>query len=249
MNSHHTPPSDLEYWSQVMSTSSSDSELNSFSFEEKYKIIEYAYNKIGIYSKIPLELLQHHLMNEDPWEDICNEALEINKIAYWIFGFWGSYSFIKMADKLEWTKPSNQIWYYDGEQDEIDYLSYASILHQMRETNEQFKNWEEFFDKESNTFKISFEYNDNNVNWDIVNESPGWLNGIVFKLYTDLCVNEYIENGNYFMMMEGQGGYLMYLIYEAEEYLRKLWNFPKLNRQGQMKTLNDYGKLYEPKNK
>jgi hypothetical protein len=243
MSSTLPSPSNLEYWVKVMNEDSANPKLNSFSLEEKYKIIEYAYNKIGIRSNIPFEQLKNQILNEDPWDDIFRQEMQINKIAYWIFGLWGSYYYSKENSISNWSKISDQIWYYDGEQSELEYLKYVEILHKMRPIKNDIFEKQEAFDKESSTFHVQFKYKEENISWSITNESPGWINSEVFKLYTDLCEEEYIKEGNYFMVMEGQGGYLMYLSYDAEQYLRTLWDFPKLNAKGRMMTLNDYGKL------
>lgn len=246
MNKDH-PSLDLEYWSGIMKSNPANAQINSLSFEDKYKIIEYAYNKIGLSSNYTYAQLSDKLEHESFLSDeLFNEENQINRLAYWIVGLWGSMMNLPQnsEEKFNYVKLSNQIWFYDGEQDDIDYQSYVNILHKMRKAENSFSNWNEFFDKPSNVFKMDFEYNNSKRHWDIINESGGWLNGIIFKYYTDLCEQEYIEEGNYFMVMEGQGGYIMFLSYEAEEYLRTLWDFPKLNKQGKMMSLNDYGKLY-----
>ena len=243
MNAESTPASDLRYWVEVMEKDPSNEALNAFSFEQKYKIVEYAYNRVGLRSNYPFEQLQKEILHGDPWDDIFSQKMPVNRMAYWILGFWGSYVPIKEAGQTEWKKPSDQIWYYDGEQGELNYLKYANILHKMRPTQYPFSYPQELYDKPSNTFTINFEYKGQPIQWTIENESPGWINSRIFVLYTELCEEEYIQSGNYFALMEGQGGYLMYLTYEAEEYLRKLWDFPKLNRQGKMMTLKGYGGL------
>jgi hypothetical protein len=212
MNNH--PPSDLKYWGKVMNEDPSNSKLNSFNFEEKYKIIEHAYNEIGIKSSVPFEKIEDQILKTDPWEDIFNQNLQINRLAYWILGYWGTYIAVKNDESVNWIKPSNQVWFYDGEQDELNYLEYVSILNQMRETINGFHNEEEVYDNESKTYKIKFKYNKKLANWEIDNKTPGWINGVMFKLYAELCEDEYIVKGNYFATMEGQGAYLMYLSYD-----------------------------------
>lgn len=245
-------PSNVEYWSKILKSNPSHPQLNAFTFEEKYKIVEYAYQKIGLNSEYSYEQIANKLdENCGVSDELFNPNNQINRLAYWILGLWGSLLNLPRhtAEQYNFVKLSPQIWYYDGEQDEIDYGSYVDILHKMRKTEDAFSNWKETFNPASNAFEIDFSYKNTEYHWAIINESGGWMNGIVFKLYTDLCEKEYLSHGNYFMVMEGQGGYVMYLSYEAEEYLRTLWDFPKLNKQGKMMTLNDYGKLYDSKSK
>ena len=232
----------------ILKSNPENSEINSLDFESKYKIIEYSYNKFGIKSNYTYSEFSHKLRNESTvGDELFDEANQVNRIAYWIVGLWGSIINIpqKPNQKFNYVKLSDQIWFYDGEQDEINYQEYINILHKMRATNNEFRNWIEFYDNQKNSFIIDFQYNQKNYHWEIDNISGGWMNGIIFKLYTDLCNHEYINEGNYFIVGEGQGGYIMFLEYEAEEYLRTLWNFPKLNKQGKLQYLYDYGEKYE----
>ena len=238
MNSQEITASNVEYWSKIMFEDPSNVQLNAFSLEEKYRIIEYAYSKIGITSSLSFEDLQYAIMNEDPWDDIFYREMPVNNMAYWMLGFWGSQLFVKSSGQDKWIKPSSQVWYFDGEQDELNYLSYIHILHDMRHTKHEFRQEETYFDETANVFIVNFEYKGKAIHWTIANSYPGWLNNIIFKLYTDLCEEEYRNTGNYYLIGEGQGGYVMFLSDEAEAYLRKLWNFAKLNKQGKMTTLN-----------
>ena len=62
MNKNY-PSSALAYWSGILKSDSANPEMNAFSFEEKYKIIEYAYHQIGLksnytYAQISAKLKQ-----------------------------------------------------------------------------------------------------------------------------------------------------------------------------------------------
>ena len=43
--------------------------------------------------------------------------------------------------------------------------------------------------------------------------------------------------------MASGGGIAVFLTDSTEQYLRKLWDFPKMNKRGSLGTLREYGKL------
>ena len=178
-------------------------------------------------------------------DELFNEKNQINRLAYWILGLWGSNLNLPQTpeEKFNYVKLSNQIWFFEGEQGDLNYQEYVNILHKMRPVNNTFSNWSESFNQQKNNYEIDFEYNKVKKHWDIENEVGGSINNRIFILYSDLCKKEYVEKGNYYLLMEGGGGIAMFLSYEAEEYLRTLWDFPKLNKKGKMMTIKEYGKL------
>lgn len=236
----HTPAENLDYWADILEQDYRNEQLNAFSFEEKYNIIAHALGRIGIHSHLSYEDLESNI-NDDPFEDLFNEDLLINMMLYWIIGLWGSYL---MQGKDEngsyrFLKPSDQLWYFDGEQDEIKYLDYCKILHRMRGAAFDFEAGSDTYSKEEDAFRIDFKYKGNAVHWKIPNGGK-WLQDEIFYEYTKLCKPDYESQGEYYIVGEGQGGYILFLSDQAEEYLRKIWDFPKLNKWGKMRTLAVY---------
>ncbi len=239
--------SNLKYWSNVMHTNPANEKLNSFTFEEKYKIIEFAYNEKGIHSNYSYEQISAQIENNEAFmsDEFLYGDHQINRLAHYVFAFWGSKLNLpnNPNEKFNYVKLSDQIWSFEGDQGDLKYDNYIQILEKMRSEPSLFSNFQQTFNAETNSFDIYFEYNGVKNKWNIINEVPGSINNIIFDKYLNICNSEFINQGNYYLIMASGGGIAVFLTDSTEQYLRKLWDFPKMNKRGSLGTLREYGKL------
>ncbi len=237
--------SNLDYWSTILYQDSQNEQLNAFSFEEKYKIIERAYNQQGFYCNYSYDALMDQKDVQNFLEELSNEAYPIHVMAYWIIEFWGrAFNIPRSAEEsFHFVKLSDQIWSHEGEQGDLVYLEYLKHLLKMAPNMPTIENWEQSYISDSIHYQVAFSANGKPIEWTIESAIGGSIDQSFFDLFVETFQSDYKKDGEYYLIMENGGGIVLFLDDAKEHYLRTLWNFPKLNQRGKLMTLKEYAQL------